>query len=75
MQSFDPHLQSSGTTGTVFEASREVSGLINAPIIWGNLFPWGWLGLPSTARTAKHWLALKTCHSMMLISWMFVKFF
>lgn len=51
------------------------SGLINASIIWGNLFPWGCLGLPSTACTEKHWLALQTCHSMMLISWMFVKCF
>lgn len=57
----------------MFKASWEVSGLINASIIWGNLIPWGWLGLPSTACTAKHWLALKTCNSMILISWMFVK--
>lgn len=54
-------------------ASWEVSGLINASIIWGNVFPWGWLGLPSTVRIAKHQLALRTCYSMMLISWLFVK--
>lgn len=64
-------MQCSGTTDSTFEASWEVSGLINASIIWGNLFPWGCLGLPSTACTQKHWLARKTCHSM--ISWMFVK--